>query len=768
MKTKFLKFTSKMMLILILATSVLTLSSCHIFEDADWNVHYKEFHTHFEFANFIQDYNSNADSNISSFFSFNFDNDNGILDKYYKFRTRAPYKAENLYDKNTVDTNVELIFYYDNDVSSGELEYKIKCVYRKSERNFSHTDKFEIKTLTAEEMSGEYLINSKDYQDERLSNDNKKYNHVYSLALLVNGENIMSIKISSTQELPQVQLDGVSQILLDNMIIIGAEDNETGDFDNVTEDNLEILFGTHTPTNNPNIYQTQFYATYYFSNLTTNYGDNYIGSCSYVSLAMLLSYYDSYWNDYILSDDENGDIYDAPAFFSTTDSLDSISSPGILNDGHLCIGKLNLINTGKTDDEKQNNLTYTQYFEVVEDNSSNYFHLKLIELGRVSKICELYEFFNVNPYGLGQNGRKKLINHYLYDYKNFEKEHIYYECVTTNVEDYIIINVSHGIPVLIAVAYADGGGHALIVYDYDQSTGKLYGHMGWGSNLTHIDLSSMGYLYIKNAATIKITTGHNCSNNYVDSSGITHCSCYFPCHPEHEHKYEASAGAENMFHVYKCGCVAENDTPVLHRFETVIVDNDQHKDVCIDCGYESEAVAHNFEYTTNNDETHTKSCLDCGFSTTDVHNYTTYNHCYEKCTDCENVRRVVEHNYTYDYVSKNNLEHYGYCICGSRDVFEHDLYETNGHIKCYDCTYQIAANHVHSYLYTPISGGRSHKKTCSCGISTTEMCIGRASIDGTSYCVHCGQEIRTTIFPLSVDEEEDAILNNEEDYIYTE
>ena len=607
------KIVARVMLVIVIIASLL-LTSCALFlGDLDEVVHTKDFDSHREFTNFIQEYNSENDSTISSFVSFDFDNNGISFDKYYIFRTRASHNAKKLYDKNTVDTNIELFFYLDKGSAGNEntdLEYKIKCSYAKPEKIFSRDDTFEIRLLGKNEVSGEHIITALDYQDERLSVDesNKKYTYAYSLVLLINGEEEMSIKISSTRELDDAGLNSITTVLLENMVIISAYDSMNNDVDNITEDNLEILFGSHIPTNEPTLYQTQYYATHYFNNLSTNYGNNYIGSCSYVSLAMLLSYYDSYWDDSIIGNNDNYQIYDEPSVFSTITSLSSISSPGIKNDGYLNANKLNAINAAKPSNEQQSELSFTQYYEVVEDNSYNHFHLKLIELGRVSKICEIYEFFNINPYGLGRIGRQNLIEHYLYTYRNFESENIWYECVTTNVEEYIIDNVSQGVPVLMAVAYADGGGHAFIVYDYDPNTGKLYGHMGWGSNLTHIDISSMGYLYIKNAATIKINTNHSHSNNYKDSYGNTYCSCYFPVHPEHVHSY---AQYNSVSHQYTCGCVA--NTPYAnHRFSYSSINSTQHVGVCIDCGYTSTST-HNFEYGIYSDTHHKYYCTDCGY-----------------------------------------------------------------------------------------------------------------------------------------------------------
>ena len=696
------------MVVVILSSVVL--SSCAFFVgDVDWVKHTKTFKSHIEFADFIQEYNSKNDANVSSFISFDFDNYQGELDKYYNFFTRASYTTKDLYDKNTIDTNVKILFYFDN-----EIKYKIKCSYTKPNKTIFYKDDFDIKILNEDEMSGEYSIKSVDYQDERLSNNEgeKSYDFVYSLALLINGEFEMSIKISSTQEFNENQIDSISQVLLNNILIIGAGDDRIIDIENISGDNLEILFGSHTPNNVSTIYQTQHYATYYFYNLVLNYGNNYMGSCSYVSLAMLLSYYDSFWDDSIITNDEDEDVYDVPTLFNTTNLFKNISSPGIRDDTNLITAKLNAINAEKTIEEQQSELTFSQYYEVVEDNSNSYFHLKLIELGRVSKICEIYEFFNINPYGLGRIGREKLINHYLYTYRDFDKDNISYKCVTDNVEEYIIENVSEGIPVLVAVGYADGTGHAFIVYDYDSTTGKLYGHMGWGADMTHIDISSMNYLYIKNAATIEIKTPHSHNNNYIDQMGTTHCSCYFSCHPEHVHQYELSS--DNNKHKYSCNCSL----------------------------YDSNYYNHDYEYVDSDATTHIIACSECGYSYSEEHNRSTYlywigdKHAY-KCKDCGYIYEDTLQSHSFDcWVYLNETTHKSECTCGANGnttaphAFTQATFPNLGPMICVGCG------------YTKMPGG---------SIGQIIKSINKVSING-SYILHDG-----TI--MLVEEDIEAYLN---------
>lgn len=76
--------------------------------------------------------------------------------------------------------------------------------------------------------------------------------------------------------------------------------------------------------NSSTLYQTNYYSTYYFSQLKQNFGNNIKGSCTYVALAMLLSYYDSYWNDSIIPEG-----YDMISMLEENELPLLVESPGI-------------------------------------------------------------------------------------------------------------------------------------------------------------------------------------------------------------------------------------------------------------------------------------------------------------------------------------------------------------------------------------------------------------------------------------------------------
>lgn len=166
------------------------------------------------------------------------------------------------------------------------------------------------------------------------------------------------------------------------------------------------------------------------------------------------------------------------------------------------------------------------------------------------------------------------------------------------------------------------------------------------------------------------------------------------------------------------------------------------------------------DFINKTDTHHTYSCD--GDTYTEEHDYEVYNYCYEKCRACGYQRQAQEHEYTYRYNSLNSTTHYAYCECGARKGESH-VFNVVGEYKiCEECNYQIETNHVHSYTYTPLLKGKSHRKECSCGDSVIEGCFGEAIFGEDSVCRWCGETIKSGQGLLSL-ENEDALPNSKED-----
>jgi hypothetical protein len=132
---------------------------------------------------------------------------------------------------------------------------------------------------------------------------------------------------------------------------------------------------------------------------------------------------------------------------------------------------------------------------------------------------------------------------------------------------------------------------------------------------------------------------------------------------------------------------------------------------------------------TVNNTHHTYSCNGSVYS--EEHNYVYYDGIFVICSICDYI-----HSHTYTMYDDN---------------FE----------KCSICNNMIP----HNFVYKPNSDGLHHKKTCSCGYSETEMCIGIAMIDGTSRCKGCKRIININsgnFIGLNGEKEEPYIKKDED------
>ena len=263
-----------------------------------------------------------------------------------------------------------------------------------------------------------------------------------------------------------------------------------------------------------------FYAPVYFSNLRSNFGTNRFGTCAFVAMGMLLSFYDTYWDDSIVPS-----AYEVVAT-STGDPVNgSIDSPGSCESASL-IGNSNVGYYLST---------------IVPNNDGAYLDMRLMTL------ADYYfmEFpgLDENVTGLDYSGMYSLFQYYRYSYMGFSTSDIGFIAETgtgtgqarsESVRDFAIEKVSEGIPVLLSVGtdYASTTGrHAVIAYDYDEGNDLLYCHMGWGPKATHVTIESFGYTSYNSAFSLAVNTQHSHTDNYkrVISGYVldSYCACRF-------------------------------------------------------------------------------------------------------------------------------------------------------------------------------------------------------------------------------------------------
>lgn len=190
-----------------------------------------------------------------------------------------------------------------------------------------------------------------------------------------------------------------------------------------------------------------FYAPTYFKNLQSNFGRNAKGSCGYVATGMLLSFWDTYWDDDII--DEK---YDQKSLLKTETFDYSADSPGLAMEPD---------NVAKVDN--------ATYHSNVFPLSDRYFQFLLISMGN-----SLYGT-SAGSYVMNYDNYSRLFDHYVYDYKGYSRDDVEVIKESTDVRKKAIDLIKQGIPVKLGI-----GGHAVVAYDYDEQNDDIYCHFGWG------------------------------------------------------------------------------------------------------------------------------------------------------------------------------------------------------------------------------------------------------------------------------------------------
>ncbi|MCR5692951.1 MAG: hypothetical protein K6G74_03150 [Bacilli bacterium] len=262
-----------------------------------------------------------------------------------------------------------------------------------------------------------------------------------------------------------------------------------------------------------------FYAPVYFSNLRSDFGTNRFGTCAFVAMGMLLSFYDAYWDDSIVPS-----VYEVVAVSEGDPINGSIDSPGSSSSLPL-IGNSNIgyyLNT------------------IVPQNDGVFLDMKLMTLASDYQVAFGAD---TSETGLDYSGMYSLFQYYLYSYMGFSTSDIGFaaepgagtgQAKSDSVRDFAIENVSEGIPVLLSVGTdhnSDTGRHSVIAYDYDEANDLLYCHMGWGPKATHVTIESFGYASYNSAFALAVRTQHSHSEKYRQViSGYclgSHCACEF-------------------------------------------------------------------------------------------------------------------------------------------------------------------------------------------------------------------------------------------------
>lgn len=380
----------------------------------------------------------------------------------------------------------------------------------------------------------------------------------------------------------------------------------------------------------------------------SDYPKNPFGSCSYVAMSLLLSYYDAYWDDRFVPIDYEiiGEI--------------SPQSSKIWSDFHFTLENTewealiqeNGWNLNEQGDKIEAAEVYSQF---IQDHSDKYFQLYLLSLA----IQEGYHD-NELSYGLYPFEIVDFLEFYLYEKCGFNSNqvtvHELSESLTTTNEDLFDMAKEHiksGFPVIyggtkielenvewLSSIKDNVGGHALVGYDVTENEDDIILSYCWNGYDTTTFYKNE-YKYFSSIIWLEINEDelpHTCSESYrnlADTRGYCICELYSK-HPNHRHvSYYGGEECPMSSKNYTCYC-GELIT-ASHTYNIEAYSSTQHWIECA-CGAKSQLWDHDIAYT-HTSVTHSGAC-ECGYTIVDQ-----------------------PHQFT-EFTNISNLYHKAYCTCG--------------------------------------------------------------------------------------------------------
>ena len=236
-------------------------------------------------------------------------------------------------------------------------------------------------------------------------------------------------------------------------------------YTHIGEEETDQLFDELADKDATPIFLDNNYSSYYFKNLYTNFGNNKYGTCSYVSLGMLLSFYDSYWDDLFISE-----TYDVKAEFESNrqtladfDLIPSnVNSPGVLFEPNVLV----------------DDLTVDDYYDIISEYSDTYFQFKLIDFA-MSIFGEAKFDGSDSSLGMQQSDVAFLLDAYLDEVSNITSDKASVQTYANSndelIKDQMIEQLIDGTPVILrAKESTSNAGHTMIAYDYNKNTGEIF------------------------------------------------------------------------------------------------------------------------------------------------------------------------------------------------------------------------------------------------------------------------------------------------------
>ena len=220
---------SKVMLVVILLTSVLGLSGCGLFP------YELEVYSHKAFVESMEKYNSLHDIYVNTFISFDLDDNDQVTKRLYSAFAMTSATTKSFQRKHGYITDIHedilsirFLFYIISDnIDTNESVYKVKCNFNKVPFNYTQDDKIEFLPSGCECPSS--LKNRYDLvYEESFFGDGEEvriYNYVYNYSIYVNDTKACCIHISTKEETREEELNRIIKMLEDSLVVINTEKN---------------------------------------------------------------------------------------------------------------------------------------------------------------------------------------------------------------------------------------------------------------------------------------------------------------------------------------------------------------------------------------------------------------------------------------------------------------------------------------------------------------------------------------------------------------
>ena len=257
------------------------------------------------------------------------------------------------------------------------------------------------------------------------------------------------------------------------------------------------------------------FANFYFSNLRNNFSLNAFGTCSYVSMGMLLSYYDTYFNDDFV-----------PEYFDQNTVVEQSANGAIITKG--------VESPGVVPEDYDFITSLSNFSNYVSNNPTASFQNYLINYAANTVNSTALDGFNL---GLSVDQQVAVLNEYLSDHVGSGYTAQSYVAwpneSQVSIKESIKPYLDRGEAVILNIRSAQVGCHSVVAYDYDDT--DIYVHTGWkdadGNAITHValhDLDHGVYFGMTGGVSIKsyvrinlpeynVMTGYQ--NNYVTANG---------------------------------------------------------------------------------------------------------------------------------------------------------------------------------------------------------------------------------------------------------